>query len=44
MSVYQTKQFALFARKERLAAKPVLQAAAHVASGVFDADLERRRV
>jgi len=39
MSVYQTKAFARFARKERLAAKPLLEAAADVASGVFDADL-----
>lgn len=39
MSVYQTKEFARFARKERMTAKALLQAAADVAQGHFDADL-----
>jgi hypothetical protein len=39
MSVYQTKVFARFARKDKLAAKALLKAAADVAAGNFDADL-----
>ena len=39
MSVYQTKEFARFARKDRLSAKAMLEAAADVAAGNFDADL-----
>jgi hypothetical protein len=39
MSVYETKEFARFARKEKISAKPLLQAAAEVAQGQFDADL-----
>lgn len=39
MSVYQTKEFARFARKDRLSAKALLEAAADVAAGNFDADL-----
>lgn len=39
MSVYQTKEFARFARKERMSAKALLQAAADLARGHFDADL-----
>lgn len=39
MSVYQTKEFARFARKDRLSARTLLQAAADVAAGNFDADL-----
>lgn len=39
MSVYQTKEFARFARKERMSAKALLQAAADLAQGHFDADL-----
>ena len=39
MSVYETKEFARFARKEKINAKPLLQAAAEVAQGQFDADL-----
>ncbi|PZO55841.1 MAG: addiction module toxin RelE [Alphaproteobacteria bacterium] len=39
MSVYQTKEFARFARKERMSAKALLQAVADVAQGQFDADL-----
>jgi hypothetical protein len=39
MSVYQTKEFARFARKDRLSATTLLQAAAEVAAGNFDADL-----
>lgn len=39
MSVYQTKEFVRFARKERMSAKALLQAAADVARGHVDADL-----
>ena len=39
MSVYQTKDFARFARKDRLSARALLEAAADVAQGNFDADL-----
>jgi hypothetical protein len=39
MSVYQTKEFARFARKERMSTKALLQAAADVAQGHFNADL-----
>ena len=39
MSVYQTKEFGRFARKDRLSPKALLQAAADVAAGSFDADL-----
>lgn len=39
MRVYQTKEFARFARKERLSIKALLQAAADVAQGQFNADL-----
>jgi hypothetical protein len=39
MSVYQTKDFARFARKDKLSAKALLEAAADVAQGNFDADL-----
>ena len=37
MSVYQTKEFARFARKEKMSTKALLQAAADVAQGHFDA-------
>lgn len=37
--VYQTKEFARFARKEKLGPEMLLQAAADVAQGQFDADL-----
>ena len=39
MSVYQTKEFARFARKDKLSAKALIEAAADVARGNFDADL-----
>jgi len=39
MSVYQTKEFARFARKDKLSAKALVEAAADVAQGNFDADL-----
>lgn len=39
MSVYQTKEFARFARKNGLSARALLHAAADVAKGQFDADL-----
>jgi len=39
MSVYQTKEFARFARKDKLSAKALIEAAADVAGGNFDADL-----
>src|SRR5262245_32989977 len=39
MGVYQTKEFARFARKERMSAKSLLQAAVDVVQGQFDADL-----
>ena len=39
MSVYQTKEFARFARKDKLSAKALVEAAADVARGNFDADL-----
>jgi hypothetical protein len=39
MSVYETKEFARFARKEKISTKLLLQAAAEVAQGQFDADL-----
>lgn len=39
MSVYQTKDFVRFARKERISAKALLRSAADVAQGHFDADL-----
>ncbi|HCK84093.1 MAG TPA: addiction module toxin RelE [Hyphomonadaceae bacterium] len=39
MSVYQTKEFARFARKNGLSAGALLHAAADIASGRFDADL-----
>ena len=39
MSVCQTKEFARFARKEKMSAKALLEAAAGVAQGQFDADL-----
>ena len=39
MSVYQTKKFARFARKQKMSTKALLQAAADVAQGHFDADL-----
>ena len=39
MSVYQTKEFARFARKNRLNARTLVHAAADVAAGNFDADL-----
>lgn len=37
--IYQTKEFARFAHKEKLGANMLLQAAADVADGRFDADL-----
>lgn len=39
MRVYQTKEFARFARKNGLSARALLHAAADVAAGQFDADL-----
>lgn len=39
MSVYQTKEFAKFARKAKLGARQLLIAAREVARGEFDADL-----
>lgn len=39
MSVYQTKEFVRFARKEKMSTKALVQAAADVAQGQFDADL-----
>ena len=39
MSVYQTKEFARFARKARLTVGALLEAASQVADGDFDADL-----
>ena len=39
MSVYETKEFSRFARKEKISAKPLLRAATDVAQGQFDADL-----
>lgn len=39
MSVYQTKEFARFARKAKLTPEALLLAAAEVANGNFDADL-----
>lgn len=39
MSVYQTKEFARFARKAKLTAQALMNAAADVADGKFDADL-----
>jgi len=39
MSVYHTKEFARFSRKERVSTKALLQAAADVAQGHFNADL-----
>jgi hypothetical protein len=39
MSVYLTKEFARFARKDRLSVKALLKAARDVAEGKFDADL-----
>lgn len=39
MSVFQTKEFARFARKAGLKAEALLQAAEDVAAGNFDADL-----
>ena len=39
MSVYKTKEFARFARKVKLTAQALTNAAAEVADGKFDADL-----
>jgi hypothetical protein len=39
MSVYHTKEFARFSRKERVSTKALRQAAADVAQGHFNADL-----
>lgn len=39
MSVYQTKEFARFARKAKLTPRALLAAAAEVTNGAFDADL-----
>ena len=39
MSVYQTKEFARFARRNKLSAKALWRAATDVAAGKFDADL-----
>ncbi|MFZ4122855.1 MAG: type II toxin-antitoxin system RelE/ParE family toxin [Caulobacterales bacterium] len=39
MCVYQTKEFARFARKERMGTKALLQAAPDAAQGHFHADL-----
>lgn len=39
MSVYQTKEFARFARKAKLTSQALMSAAADVADGRFDADL-----
>lgn len=39
MSVYQTKEFARFARKAKLTSRAMMDAAADVADGRYDADL-----
>jgi len=41
MTVFVTEEFAQFARKSRLSADRLLQAAAEVMHGRFDADLDR---